>query len=247
MKPLTQFLIFLLWIGFSFYWISRPPDMPDSFPESGGGRVPLRGIYNPNLAAALDQGLRDFWQKPDQVLEALGDLDGLKVADIGCGEGYFTLRLLELVGASGLVYATDIQDSVLRSLEDKIPPEYRGRVQLILSDSEHIGIPDKVDLILLVQVLGEVEQRESFLRQLSAIAHPETRLALIDSKHITDPDHGFTRPVNLTRLLEELNASGFVIDPEYDPSRLSFLPKQFFFVMRPEPFASEAAQPGAPP
>lgn len=235
MKPLTQFLICLLWIAFSFYWISRPPESPTPFPEPEGGQVPLRGIYNPDLAAALDQGLRDFWQKPDQVLEALDDLDGLKVADIGCGEGYFTLRLLELVGEGGLVYATDIQDSVLRSLEAKIPPEFRNRVQLILSNAEHIGIPDKVDLILLVQVLGEVENRESFLRQLKHITHPSTRLALIDSKHITDPTNGFTRPVNLTRLLEELRASGFIIDPDYESSKFKFLPKQFFFVLRPEP------------
>ena len=231
MRPSLQLLLCAFWTAVAFYALSRPPRSPRSFPEQGDDPLPLRGVYNPNLAAALDQeDLRDFWQKPDQVLEALGPLEGLAVADIGCGEGYFTLRLLSLVGDTGKVYATDIQQEVLDTLERRIPEEYRSRVELIHSDAKGIGIPGRVDLILLVQVLGEVQQRGEFLRQIRELMHQNTRLAIIDSKHITDPDNGFTRPLNLRKLIEELNQAGFGLDPDYQQGQFDFLPKQFFFV-----------------
>ncbi len=232
MKPLTQIIICLFWVGSVFYLIGRPPKPPPPFPEQMEELGPARSAYNPVLAAALDQGLRDFWQKPDQVLEALGSLEGLKVADIGCGEGYFTLRLLDLVGKEGKVFATDIQQAMLDTLDTRIPQESRDRVELVLGSTEDTGISEPVDLIFVIQVFGEVPNRSQFLAQLKRIMHARSRLVLIDSKHITDPTSGFTRPLNLVKLIRELYDSGFVFSEEYDAADFDFLPKQFFFVLR---------------
>src|SRR5271170_4403430 len=56
---------------------------------------------------------RDRWQRPDEVMDALGVKSGSAVADVGCGRGYFTMKLAARVGPTGKVYAEDIKDDVL--------------------------------------------------------------------------------------------------------------------------------------
>ena len=231
MKLTAQMMVCATWLLLVYYHISRPPEPPAAFPENDRSQ-PTRGVYNPELGANLDQSLRDFWQKPDQVLEMLGDLAGLKVADIGCGEGYFTMRLLEMVGPEGKVYATDIQQELLDKLVTRVPRHFVPRIETILTGSDSLGITGTVDLILLVQVLGEVADRRGFLEQLRNIMNDDSRLALIDSKHITDMKNGFTRPLNLNRLMSELEQVGFELVPDYDPASFNFLPKQFYFVLQ---------------
>lgn len=227
MKLFVQSLVCLSWIIFVFYQLSRPAEPPAPFPEE-----PPRQIYNPELAAGLDQGLREFWQKPDEVLDALGELDGLKVADIGSGEGYFTMRLLNRVGPTGKVYATDIQQEVLDKLASRIPRHLLGRVECILSTPEDTRINTTVDLVLVIQVFGEVPDRRNFLRQLKLVMHDKSRLVIIDSKHLTDPDSGFTRPLNFSQLVADLAEQGLVPAGEV---QLDFLPKQYFLVLKKAP------------
>jgi ubiquinone/menaquinone biosynthesis C-methylase UbiE len=226
------FVVFALWIAFGVLQMAFSPSLPDAGPvENSRQLIPSRNIYNPGMAAHLNQELRDYWQKPDRVLELLGDLEGLVVADIGCGEGYFTLPLLDRVGPDGKVLATDIQQEVLDTLDQRIPSDRRDRIKLIKATTDEIGIDREVDLIFLVQVLAEVGDQRRFLEQLKAIMGTETRLVLIDSRHITDTSSGYTRPLNLKRLQQGLAEMGLVMAPEYREERFQFLPKQFFFVL----------------
>jgi predicted methyltransferase len=66
-------------------------------------------------AAMLSGPGRDRWQQPNRVIDTLGIEQGMGVADIGLGGGYFTMRLARAVGAEGWVYAADT-DADLRSL-----------------------------------------------------------------------------------------------------------------------------------
>ena len=234
LKTPFPFLVILFWVIVVFAGMSRAPVSPEPFPESEDLML-ARSIYNPELGAALGSGLRDFWQKPDQVLETLGDLEGLTIADIGCGEGYFTSRLLELVGPEGKVFATDIQPEVLATFISRTPEYLLNRVEPILSTPEDVGIDQTVDVILMVQVLGELENQRAFLDQIGAIMHDQSRLAIIDSKHLTDPVNGYTRPLNLNALLNELYLAGFEPDPSRDSAIFDFLPKQFFFILKKRP------------
>src|SRR6516225_6300903 len=61
--------------------------------------------------AAQDSGAaRDKWQRPQEVMDALGIRPGTAVADVGCGSGYFTFKLAERAGPQGEVYAEDIDE-----------------------------------------------------------------------------------------------------------------------------------------
>lgn len=229
----SQIMTTLCWIALVFYLVSQPPESPSPFPSQQDRAA--RASFNPELALAVDEDLRDYWQKPDQVLDELGDLQGLKVADIGCGNGYFTRRLLDRVGSNGKVLATDIREEVLISLGESIPERLQDRISLIHANGEGTGIDGKVDVILVVQVLGGIEDQGPFLASLKEIMDQDTRLVIIDSKHITDSQMGFTRPINLRKLQKRLAEQGLVAHPGYPPDALDFLPKQFFFVLQLQP------------
>jgi len=231
MKRSTQFTFCLIWIALVFFWLDQKPPVAEPFPEQSQNLIPPRRIYDLELADGVNQGMRDFWQKPDEVLDALGDLTGLKIADIGAGQGYFTLRLPNRVGPNGLIYANDIQEKVLTRLKETVPEEYRDRIRFVLGTEQDTRLREPVDLILLIQVLAEVDNQRGFLRALKKIMKPNARLVLIDSKHITDSESGYTRPLNLQRLQKELLDEGFALAPEFEFETLQFLPKQFFFVL----------------
>src|SRR5262249_60698664 len=63
--------------------------------------------------AMLEDPARDAYQKPDEVVKALGLKPGAVVADIGSGSGYFTLRFAETVGDAGRVYAVDVSPDMV--------------------------------------------------------------------------------------------------------------------------------------
>jgi len=64
---------------------------------------------------------RDTWQKPEEVIRAIGLKPGQVVADLGAGTGYFTFRLAEAVRPGGRVLAQDISVSALRSILRQVP------------------------------------------------------------------------------------------------------------------------------
>ncbi len=70
--------------------------------------------------AALEDPARDAYQKPHEVVMALGLKDGDRIADIGSGSGYFTLRFANHVGRTGLVYAVDVNPDMLVYLNRRI-------------------------------------------------------------------------------------------------------------------------------
>ncbi len=187
-----------------------------------------RDLYQESFEVVFDSETRDLWQKPDQVLEVAALEAGMTVADIGCGEGYFTRRIASIVGSEGLVYATDIQKEVLDRMQESLPAELTSVVHPILAGDSELGIPQAVDMVFLIQVLGEVANQRQFLKQIMSIMKPQAKLVLIDSKHLTDRQTGYARPVNLSRLLLELEKTG--LTPAEPP--IHFLPKQFFLILK---------------
>src|SRR6185369_1571640 len=70
--------------------------------------------------ARLMDPARDEWQKPDELIRALGLKDGQVACDVGSGPGYLTLRLAPAVGSSGLVYAVDVEPRLLEALKQHL-------------------------------------------------------------------------------------------------------------------------------
>src|SRR4029077_2160620 len=105
------------------------PASPDQQRQAGPQAKPVQPKQKPpRLFQAQDLGLleapdRDQWQKPDQIMDALGVAEGSMVAELGAAGGCFTLRLARRVGPNGLVYAEDIQPLMLEAISRRMQNE----------------------------------------------------------------------------------------------------------------------------
>ncbi len=147
-------------------------------PAAHAGQPPFRDVQH--WVKVFEDESRREWQKPREVLDTLGIFEGDTVADLGAGTGYFTGILTSHVGATGKVYAVDLEQALL----DHIKTRSDGRQEVItpiLAAPDDPKLPASgVDLILVVNTWHHIENRSKYLRKLAAALTPEGRVALID-------------------------------------------------------------------
>jgi ubiquinone/menaquinone biosynthesis C-methylase UbiE len=126
---------------------------------------------------------RAAWQKPDQIMDALSIADGAKVADIGAGAGWFTIRLARRVGPRGTVYAQDVQRQMLEAVRRRVSREGLRNVQVRLGEGSVPNLPQgALDAVLVVDVYPEVEDRVTLLRNLATALRPNGRIGIVNYK-----------------------------------------------------------------
>ena len=140
-------------------------------------------LFPPENLGLLESPDRDAWQKPDQIMDALGIAERSKVADIGAGAGWFTIRLARRVGPNGLVYAEDVQRQMLEATRRRVGREGLKNVETRRGTSTDPNLPaHELDAILAVDVYPEVDDRVTFLRNLAAALKPNGRIGVVNYK-----------------------------------------------------------------
>jgi predicted methyltransferase len=138
-------------------------------------------LFPPQDLGLLEGPDRDAWQKPDQIMDALGIADGATVADIGAGAGWFTIRLARRVGPNGVVYAQDVQRQMLEAIRRRVTREGLRNVETRLGSGSVPNLPEgSLDAILVVDVYPEVEDRVTFLKNLAAVLKPSGRVGIVN-------------------------------------------------------------------
>jgi ubiquinone/menaquinone biosynthesis C-methylase UbiE len=117
-----------------------------------------------------------FWRnlQAERVMNLLGVKPGLRVADIGAGSGYYTVRLAGRLGATGHVFAEDVVPEYLERLARRVANEgLAGRVTIVRGDPHDPRLPPgSVDLALLVHMYHEVQQPYGLLWNLRPALRP---------------------------------------------------------------------------
>ena len=140
-------------------------------------------LFPPENLGLLESPDRAAWQKPDQIMDALGIADGSKVADIGPGAGWFTIQLARRVGPNGVIYAEDIQRQMLEAIRRRVSREGLQNVQTVMGTAAEPNLPKgALDAILMVDVYGELEQPVTFLRNLALALKPNGRIGIVNYK-----------------------------------------------------------------
>ena len=138
-------------------------------------------LFPPQDLGLLEGPDRDAWQKPDQIMDALGIADGSIVADIGAGAGWFTIRLARRVGPNGIVYAQDVQRQMLEAIRRRVAREGLLNVETRLGAGSMPNLREgSLDAMLVVDVYPEVEDRVTFLRNLAAALRPGGRVGIVN-------------------------------------------------------------------
>jgi ubiquinone/menaquinone biosynthesis C-methylase UbiE len=135
------------------------------------------------LALALAPALRadSPVDESQRILSALALGAGMSVADVGAGEGRFTLDLARKVGAAGRVFATEVDQADLDKIEAKLSAERLANVELVLGDQQQTGLPQGCcDAILLRLVYHHFTDPSAMRLGLWRALRPGGRIAVID-------------------------------------------------------------------
>lgn len=177
----------------------------------------------------FDDPKRDAWQKPHEVIQALALKPGAVVADIGAGTGYFAARLANMV-PDGRVYAVDVEPDMVRHLQERAKREKLSNLVPVAGTPDDARLPEKADVILLVDVYHHIDQRDRYFNRLRASLNPGGRLAIIDFRMDSPAGPPKSARIAPDRVVAELKAAGYSLTQEHD-----FLPRQYFLVFRPAP------------
>jgi ubiquinone/menaquinone biosynthesis C-methylase UbiE len=154
---------------------------------------PVAPIISP---AYSDEATRDRDREAERVFERLGVRPGLRVADIGAGEGYYTVRLARRLGPGGTVFAEDVNPVFFKGLQARLAREGLGYVHTVLGTPQDPKLPpDSIDLALLSHVYHEIENPFAFMYRLRRSLSPDGRVAIVEADRQTQ-NHG-TPPVLL--------------------------------------------------
>jgi len=174
---------------------------------------------------------RDDWQKPDEVIASLGIAPGSRVADLGSGSGYFTVRLARAVEPGGRVWAADVDADMNAYLGERLAKEGIENVEIVLAEYHDPLLPDgELDLVFTSSTYHHMQDRPAYFRALRTDLAPGGRVAVIDF----DGRKGwFVRlmghHVEKETLLREMQEAGYRVEKDLD-----FLDRQSFVIFAPE-------------
>ena len=178
-------------------------------------------------AHVFDDPARDAWQKPDEVIQALALKPDAVVADIGSGTGYFAMRFANMV-PKGRVYGVDIEPDMVKYLAERAEREKRQNMIAIAGTPGDPRLPEKADLILMVDVFHHIDDRERYFRGLRASLKPGGRIAIIDFRLDSPEGPPAVARIAPDRVTAEMKGAGYAMVQEH-----RFLPNQYFLVFKP--------------
>ena len=153
---------------------AQAPDTP--FPKAHRDVAPVVGD------AFSTEDVRDRLGEAEEVIELAGVKPGMSVADVGSGEGYYTVRLARAVGPKGRVLAEDIVPRVRDSLSERVQRENLDNVAVKLGTPDNPMLPrQSFDRVFLVHMYHEVQSPYAFLWHLRESVKPDGLIIVVDS------------------------------------------------------------------
>ena len=145
---------------------------------------PVSPIVSPRYS---NEDARDSVQEAQTVMR-LADLEaGMYVADLGAGEGYYTVRLAPLVGKKGRVLAEDIVPATRDFLAARVQRENLDNVAVRLGEENDPLLPERsFDRIFMIHMYHEIERPSEFLWHLRDALKPRGRIVVVDADRPTD-------------------------------------------------------------
>ncbi len=194
--------------------INKRPDSepvtPDEYDTSNDSRITTP--KSENIDANIE--IRGIWQKPNVVIEKLGDLEGKVVADIGAGPyGYFTLRIAHQTPAKKIL-ALDIDLNAIKFIEGAkilLAENIRNRIEtrLVLPDDPKLE-PEEADVVLIVNTYTYIQDNVNYLKNLKRGIAKGGKIVIIDfKKRYTPVGPPIINRVALGEVEQDLMGAGY--------------------------------------
>ena len=141
------------------------------------------------LAYTFDNPLRSLVHRPARMFNGLVS-EGMTVMDVGCGMGYFSIRLAGIVGPQGKVVAVDLQQRMLDTLKKRATKAgVADRIQMRRCEADSLGVQTAADFILAFWVVHETPDPHAFFRQIVSLLKPGGKLLVAEPKFHVSAEH----------------------------------------------------------
>ena len=122
-------------------------------------------IYSADKASSLDGKFRKLIQNPYKILKPFIK-EGMAVVDLGCGPGFFTFPMAELAGKTGNIIAIDVQEKMLKIVQEKIVAQKVVNIEILNSSYKKFNAVNKVDFVLAAYVIHELPNKKEWIKRL---------------------------------------------------------------------------------
>ncbi|HAA17240.1 MAG TPA: SAM-dependent methyltransferase [Cytophagales bacterium] len=180
----------------------------DTEGHHGGANEYMHQASLEELIERFESPERDAYQKPEQVLEYLGDLTGKRVMDIGAGSGYFSVRL---AAAGAQVIAADVDDDFQAYLKNRIEEQGIENISLRKLPYDSPALQEgEVDMVLMVNTYHHIQNRSAYFAQVKQSTADDGELVVIDFfKSDTPVGPPKEHKVSMDQVIDELKQAGY--------------------------------------
>ena len=172
---------------------------------------------------------RWMWQMPSRVIREIGIEQGMVVADIGAGEGYFSIPIAKAVGPGGKVYASDIDKNALQKLVEKYKSTQLENICTIIGKPTDPLLPEnEVDIILVVNTIHLIDDCTIFMENAVKALKPDGKVVIVQwdaEKMSHEYPYIFEEAFSMSTALRKIYNSGLEVE-----EILTFLPVQNIYI-----------------
>jgi len=157
---------------------------------------------------------RRLWQDAPAILSQIGLKPGERLADLGCGDGYFSIPAARIVGQSGKVYALDVSAESISELKAAASAAGLNNIHTTVGEAENTLLCNGcVDVVLMANVLHDFNDPVAALKNARLMLKPGGKLADLDWKKDKDQLHGppFAKRFDQEKATALLNQTGFKV------------------------------------
>lgn len=164
---------------------------------------------------------------PETIVEILNIKEGMKIADFGCGAGYFTILLAQKTGSSGKVYALDVLENALDNVRSRARTNNLENIETIRTNLEVLGSSSLAagsqDMVLLANILFQSKKDGDIIKEAVRVLKNGGEVVIIDWKKGAD---GLGPPEELRQSSEDLKkvaeVNGLKFEREFDAGKFHF-------------------------
>ena len=125
-----------------------------------------------------------MFSDPEKNVKQFGLREGMNVADLGAGSGYYSMYASKIVGVNGKVFAVEIQQEVLYTLKKEAERANISNIEIIWGDVEKPGgtklKDDSMDAVILSNILFQTEDRNQLVKETKRILKVDGKVLLVD-------------------------------------------------------------------
>jgi arsenite methyltransferase len=179
----------------------------------------------------LEDPQRDAYQKPQEVIAALGLKEGEIVADIGAGSGYFAFRFAHHLGGKGRVYAVDVSPEMILYMNRRIRDmRLRNVVTVLAAPEDPLLMDHSIDRFFICDTWHHIQNQIEYLALMKKMLKPGGQVIMIDFQKKESPV-GAPMEMRIARedVIRQLESNGFRLAKEH-----TFLPYQYFLIFVPK-------------